>query len=84
MPSRNDIHIYRIDANDYASLNNIKTTNMIILGGLIKVKGIITAEELLNSLKKTLPERHHHLIPMNEQSIHIGESLIQKIENGCI
>ena len=78
-PTRTDIHIYRINATEYATANNIKTTNMLILGGLIKVREIILAENLLLGLKKTLPTRHHHLIPMNEKALEIGKELIQKM-----
>jgi len=82
LPIRDDIHIYRIDALDYASEKEMKTINMIILGGLIQVREIVNAENLIKSLKKILPERHQHLIPMNEKSILIGMELIHKIENG--
>jgi len=50
---------------------------MIILGGLLQVKPIIEVESVLLGLKKTLPERHHHLLPMNEQAIKTGMELIQ-------
>ena len=33
-------------------------------------------ENVVKGLKKSLPERHHHLIPLNEQAIRKGESLI--------
>lgn len=79
LPTRTDIHIYRINATEYATANNIKTTNMIILGGLIKVREIILAENLLRGLEKTLPTRHHHLIPMNKKALEIGKRLIQKM-----
>ena len=79
-PTRTDINIYRINAAEYANANNIKTTNMSILGGLIKVRPIILAENILKGLKNTLPERHHHLMPMNENALGIGRVLIQKVE----
>jgi len=33
----------------------------------------------LKGLKKSLPERHHHLLAMNEKAIQIGMGLIQKL-----
>jgi len=76
-PKRKDIHIYRIDATEYAYANNAtKTINMIILGGLLKVRPIVEIENVLLGLKKTLPSRHHHLLPMNEKAIHTGIDLI--------
>ncbi len=80
LPARKDINIYRINATEYAAANNMaKTLNMIILGGLIKVRPVTTVENVLQGLKKSLPERHHHLLPMNEAAIKAGMDLIEKI-----
>ena len=54
--------------------------NMIILGGLLKVRPIVKIENVLKGLKKSLPERHHHLIPMNEKAIQTGMELIEKLD----
>ncbi|NDV47896.1 2-oxoglutarate ferredoxin oxidoreductase subunit gamma [Paludibacter sp. 221] len=78
--ARKDINIYRIDASNYATEHNmLKTLNMIILGGLIQVRPIATVENVLQGLKKSLPERHHHLLPMNEEAIKTGMNLIEKV-----
>ena len=80
-PTRTDINIYRIDATEYAMANNeSKTMNMIILGGLLKVRPIVQVANVLKGLKKSLPDRHHHLLPMNEKAIQIGMALIKKVE----
>jgi 2-oxoglutarate ferredoxin oxidoreductase subunit gamma len=77
LPTRKDINIYRINATEYAYANNeTKTINMIILGGLLKIRPLVTIENVLLGLKKTLPSRHHHLIPLNEKAIHTGMELI--------
>lgn len=79
-PTREDISIYRIDAMDKSiAINAAKTFNMMILGGFLKVRPILKMESIILGLKKSLPERHHHLIPMNEQSIKIGMDIIQKV-----
>ena len=79
-PTRSDIAIYRIDGMDAAvEMNAAKTFNMIILGGLLKVTPIVKIENVLLGLKKSLPERHHHLIPMNETAIKKGMEIIQRI-----
>jgi 2-oxoglutarate ferredoxin oxidoreductase subunit gamma len=76
-PTRKDIRIYQINATEYAYANNeSKTINMIILGGLLKVRPIVEIQNVLSGLKKTLPARHHHLIPTNEKAIHTGMDLI--------
>lgn len=52
---------------------------MIVLGGLLKVKPMVFLENVLKGLKKSLPERHHKLIPMNEQAILKGMEIIRKV-----
>jgi len=80
-PTRTDINVYKIDAIEYAYANDTtKTLNMIILGGLLKVRPIVKIENVLKGLKKSLPERHHHLIPMNEKAIQTGMELIEKLD----
>lgn len=77
-PTRNDINIYKIEAMEATfDLKNAKAYNMVVLGALLKVKPIVTLESVLKALKKTLPERHHHLIPMNEQALKVGRDLIK-------
>ena len=78
-PTRKDIDVYRIDAMDKAAeMNMIKVFNMMILGGLLGVHPIVRVESVLKALRKTLPERHHHLIPMNEEAIRLGMEIIGK------
>ena len=78
--TRKDIKVYRIDAMDAANeMNNAKAFNMIVLGGLLKLRPIVTLENVIKGLKKTLPERHHHLIPMNEEAIKKGMELIREV-----
>ena len=76
-PTRQDIRIYRIDAMDEANERGMsKTFNMIVLGGLLKIRPIVTIESVIKALRKTLPERHHKLIPMNEEAIRKGMEII--------
>lgn len=78
-PTRKDLNIYRIDAMDAAAeLKNVKGFNMILLGGLLKVRPMVTTENILQALRKTLPERHHNLIPMNEEALQKGLEIITK------
>ena len=76
-PSRKDITVYRIDAMDAAAeMKAAKAFNMIVLGGLLKVRPLAEVEDVLHALRKTLPERHHHLIPMNEAALRKGMEII--------
>ena len=78
-PTRKDIRIYRIDAMDEANERKMaKTFNMIVLGGLLKLRPIVSIESVVKALRKTLPERHHNLIPMNEEAIRIGMDIIKE------
>ncbi len=72
-PVRKDINIYRIEGARLAAENgNPKIFNMIIMGGFLKVKPIVKVENVEKGLQKSLPERHHKLIPMNIEAIRIG------------
>lgn len=76
-PERKDISIYRIDAMDTAAtMDNVKSFNMIVLGGLLKVLPIVKLENIIQALRETLPSRHHHLIPMNEDALRKGMEII--------
>ena len=77
-PTRKDINIYQVAAADKASeLGISKLFNMIVLGGFLKVKPLVTPEMLHKGLEKSLPERHHHLIPKNEEAVEIGKGLLK-------
>lgn len=78
-PSRTDIQVYRIDAMEQAAeMKNAKVFNMIVLGGLLKVCPVVSTDGLQKALYKSLPERHHHLIPLNMQAVDMGMKLITK------
>ena len=80
-PTRKDINVYRIDAMDKAAeLKNSKGFNMIVLGGLLKVCPIVSTEGLNKALFKTLPERHHGLIPLNMKAVDEGMKIIEQIQ----
>lgn len=80
-PSRKDIYVYKIEAVDTATLmKNPKAFNMIVLGGLLKVCPIVKLENVMSGLKKSLPERHHKLLPMNEEAIIKGMEIIEEVQ----
>jgi len=80
-PERKDISIYRIDAAEEASkMNSPKTFNMVVLGGFLKVKPVLSLENVIKGLKKSLPERYHKLIPENEKSLLRGGEIIKEIQ----
>jgi len=76
---RKDIEVYRVDAMDAATeMKNERAFNMLILGGLLKIVPMVEIDNVILGLKKSLPERHHKLIPMNIEAIRKGMEIIQK------
>jgi 2-oxoglutarate ferredoxin oxidoreductase subunit gamma len=79
-PERKDITIYRVDAADEAAKMGLtKIFNMIVLGGYLQAKPIVTLENVIQGLKKSLPARYHHLIPDNEKALKRGMEIITKV-----
>ena len=77
IPIRTDITVYKVDAMDATfEMLNTKAFNMLVLGALLKVRPMVTVESVLKGLKKTLPERHHNLLPMNEEALRRGMELV--------
>ncbi|MCI6671149.1 MAG: 2-oxoacid:acceptor oxidoreductase family protein [Prevotella sp.] len=79
-PTRKDITVYRIDAmTKAAEMKNSKVFNMIVLGGLLEVCPVVSLDGLNKALFKTLPERHHHMIPLNMEAVEEGKKIIQQV-----
>lgn len=77
-PARKDIDIYSIEAmSEAAKLQNPKVFNMLLLGGLIRVRNIVSVENVVQGLHITLPERHRQFIPQNEEAIRHGMDIIR-------
>ena len=80
-PDRKDIRIYRVDAADEAGkLGLAKIFNMIVLGGYLKVNPVVELDNVIKGLKKSLPQRYHHMIPDNEKAIMRGMEIIYPVE----
>jgi 2-oxoglutarate ferredoxin oxidoreductase subunit gamma len=77
-PTRNDIEVIGIEGTaEAAKMENTKVLNMIMLGGFLQRKPILELKNILEGLKQVLPERYHHLIPLNEQAIKKGMELVE-------
>lgn len=80
-PGRKDISIFRVDAADAASkMKSAKIFNMIVLGGFLKVRPIVKLENVIKGLKKSLPERYHNLIPLNQEAITKGQEIVTEVQ----
>ncbi len=83
LPSRKDINIYKVEGARLAvEMGNPLTFNMIVLGAFLQAKPVIKLENVKKGLEKSLPERHHKLIPLNLKAIEVGQAnleIVQKI-----
>ncbi len=78
-PARKDIDIYQVEAAaEAARMISTKTFNMIVLGGYLKIKPYLKLENVIEGLRKSIPERHHKLIPANEDAIRRGLEIVRK------
>lgn len=78
-PEREDIRIFKVEAvSEAAKMKSNKTFNMIVLGAYLRVNPVVEMENVIKGLKKSLPERHHHLIPANEEALKRGMEIVSK------
>ncbi len=69
--------LFRVDAVDESvKMNNTKVFNIIVLGGLLKVAPMVDINNIEAGLKKSLPERHHKLIPLNLDALKRGMEIV--------
>jgi 2-oxoglutarate ferredoxin oxidoreductase subunit gamma len=80
-PARKDINIYRVEGARLAvEMGNPLTFNMIVLGAFLKAKPVVKIENVKRGLEKSLPERHHKLIPLNLKAIEKGQENLEVVQ----
>ncbi len=80
-PQREDINIYKVEGTTTAvEMGNPKVFNMIVFGSYLKVKPILTLDNVEKGLEKSLPERYHKLIPLNIQAIKKGQEIVETVQ----
>lgn len=73
-PSRTDIKVYKIEGTRIAAeMDQPKIFNMIVLGAFLQAKPVVKIENVRKGLEKSLPSRHHKLIPLNLEALEIGK-----------
>ncbi len=78
-PERNDIRIFQVEATEEAvRMKSPITFNMVVLGAYIKVNPVVDFDNVIKGLRKSLPERHHHLLPVNEKAILQGMEIVKE------
>lgn len=77
--TRTDIDIIGIPAAQEAvNMKNPRVLNMIILGAYLERKPVIRVESVMEALKKVLPERYHHTLPLNKLALDKGVELVER------
>ena len=80
-PTRTDIDSLPVPASEEAvKMNNTKIMNMIVLGSFIEGTNVVGIDSVMQALKEVLPERHHHLLPLNERALRRGTELFAKVD----
>lgn len=75
-PTRTDIRVYGVDATRTANAMGLqKMTGIMVLGSMLSVDPILDDAAIMESLRKTLPERYHKLLPANEKALKMGETM---------
>lgn len=70
---RTDLEMLMIPATEKATkMGKRQIANMILLGAFLERRPVVAIENVLQALRDVLPERHHHLIPLNEEALNIG------------
>ncbi len=76
-PSRADIEIHAIPANDIAGeLGNGKIANMVMLGAYLERTRSVAIESVLAALRKVFGPSKEHLMPLNEQALREGMRIV--------
>ena len=79
-PTRTDVKVCRIDAiNVAAKVGNSKVYNMAVMGAFLKMKPIISFENIDKGLAKCIPARYADLISLNKAAIVEGMNAVEAL-----
>ncbi len=79
-PARLDIRYVPVPANDIASeLGNVRMANMVALGALVAVTGILPLETVGQALGEHLPESKRTMLKPNLQALERGAECAQRV-----
>ena len=70
---REDIQSVFIPANEIAEeIGNQRLANMVMVGGMIRLKPILPVDAVKQALEDHIPDRHRKTIPLNFQALDAG------------
>ncbi len=79
-PTRTDIQVYKVEGTVTAvEMGNPRVFNMIIVGGYLKIRPIVSLDNVQKGLEKSLPARYHNLIPLNIEAIKKGQEIVERV-----
>lgn len=77
VPFRPDVHMIGVPAiNEALKLKKRQIANMVMLGAFLGRVPLVSDASILAALRKVLPARHHHLLPLNEEALQIGKQYV--------
>jgi 2-oxoglutarate ferredoxin oxidoreductase subunit gamma len=79
MPSRKDVDVVQVPANDIAkNLGSDRTINMIMLGALAAKTGITSLDSLMKGLTEIVKGKKSGLMEMNQKALDEGAAYASK------
>ena len=73
LPSRNDVDVVKVPANDIAKeLGSDRTINMIMLGALVGKTGITTQDSIMRGLTEIVKSKNASLMDLNRKAMDKG------------
>lgn len=79
-PTRDDIEIIPVAANDIASeIGMSKMANIVALGALIGKTDLVTADSIMESLKKVLEGKGEDILKLNEEALNRGKAVAKNV-----
>lgn len=59
-------------------VGNPRLANMVMLGALAQVSGLVSVEQVIASLPKALDKRYHKMIPINSEALRRGADYVKE------
>jgi 2-oxoglutarate ferredoxin oxidoreductase subunit gamma len=79
-PTREDIEVLCIPSMEEANkLAAKQVANVVMLGAFLHKRPVVKPENVVNALRKVLPEHRHHLLHANEKAIQRGAELAKEM-----
>lgn len=79
-PTRTDVRVFKVEGTRTAvEMGNPKVFNMIVVGSYLKVRPVVSLDNVEKGLQKSLPARYHKLIPLNLEAIRKGQEIVEQI-----